>query len=67
MIAHLGETALRRAGLELRIPKCTWFPAQRREQDLPEILVATDRPNLQTMRELGQDECLQVLGTFIQC
>lgn len=55
MIADARETALRRAGLEFRIPKCHWSLMQRREKDLPELPVAQDNPSLQAMRRVPQE------------
>lgn len=61
MMADLREATLRRAGLELRIPKCTWTSVQRPEQEFAVLRVWHEtHPNQQAMRCLPRDEYFQV-------
>lgn len=68
MVADLRKAALRRAGLELRVPECTRSPVQMRGQDATEHQgTKATHPNFAAMNQSALSQCLRILGTFAQC
>lgn len=68
MVADLRAVSSKRAGLELRVPKSTWSPVERREQGAPELRAAEEaHPNLTAMTRLSPGQRLCVQGTFVKC
>lgn len=66
MIASIQRIAARKAGLHLRLQKCTWTAIQRKGTENPAFEPNSRHAALTKMGGQRGGECLRILGTHVQ-